>query len=302
MELHDFEPGPASDGPWAALIEGEGMWVLLVQDSTGTQHRVRVPAPLTPGEREDTLALAARLLDPSPSLGGGLKLPPPKVDPPPPPRPAPRPQESAEPPQPGLAGAQVPLGWVVGRSVPMVQAAAPALAEPSPPPPLTTSVRVGSAFGFRPDQDMSAGLSLDAAVGLPRVQLGVGAWWAAPAGWPLVPEGRSGGVATLAGVRVQPWRGSTVSVQAGAERRSWSLEGEPLMAHWLPTSRALVGWELSLGRVLVEPAAELRVDLARTELQLGDRALGSIAPWQVGVNLGISWQSDPKRPLEAQSR
>ena len=67
MELHGFERATTTTGARARLVEGEGQWTLIVVDSSGRTHRAQVPAPVTPADREDTLALDTEL-----GVGGGM--------------------------------------------------------------------------------------------------------------------------------------------------------------------------------------------------------------------------------------
>lgn len=291
MALHGFERAAATTGARARLIEGEGQWTLIVVDSTGRTHSAQVPAPMTPADREDTLALAARLLAPTtalelpelPELPEPLKPAPPIRTPPPDPE---RPVSLA-------AGAHPLPPRVLATAEPLPYQASPRAPALPPSPQRVASARVGTSFGQRPDMELSAGLGADASWGAPALQVGLAGTWAAPHPLPLVEGVQANHAALLAGVWFLPQIGASVGIHAGVARRSWTLDQALVLQQTLPTARLMLGWRVPLGRVSLEPAAELQLDLARTELQLGDRALGTLAPWQAGLSVAFRAQTDP---------
>ncbi len=161
------------------------------------------------------------------------------------------------------------------------------------------SLRVGASFGQRPDMALSAGLSADLSWGSPRLQLGMAGVWSSPSALPLVPGGRAGEVGLMGGIWWLPTLGPSLGLHSGITRRSWSLDEVTVIDQALPTARLMAGWRVPLGRIELEPCAELRVDLGRTDLVLGDRALGTLAPWQAGVSVAFRAQTDPFAPPEA---
>ena len=291
MALHGFERAAATTGARARLIEGEGQWILIVVDSSGRTHRVEVAAPISSADREDTLALAARLLAPTTALQLP-ELPELPTPEPVPPRAAPKPPVEA--PQETLSVRRLSAPPLV---LPPKQGASlstrAALLPLRPPPQRQASARVGTSFVQRPDMELSAGLSADLAWGSPVLQMGMAGLWAAPNRLPLVEGVRAGEASLLAGFWVLPAWGATFGLHAGIGRRNWSLDDTLMLQQSLPSARLLLGWRVPLGRVSLEPAAELRVDLARTDLQLGDRALGTLAPWQAGLSVAFRAQTDP---------
>ncbi|MFT5586111.1 MAG: hypothetical protein ACI9VR_003708 [Cognaticolwellia sp.] len=288
MALHGFERAAATTGARARLIEGEGQWTLVVVDSTGRTHRVQVAAPVSPADREDTLALAARLLAPTTALA--LPDLPPVV---PQPRQRPLPQTPPEPKDTLSLRVQTRPQVVLPKV--QLQPSAAVAEGPTlfPPPQRLASARIGTSFVQRPDMELSAGLSADASWGSPTLQLGLAGLWAAPNRLPLVDGVRAGEASVMGGLWYLPKVGASLGVHVGFSRRNWSLDDTLVLQQSLPSGRLMLGWRLPLGRVSLEPAAELRVDFARTELQIGDRALGSLAPWQAGLSVAFRAQTDP---------
>ena len=290
MGLHGFERAAATTGARARLIEGEGQWTLIVVDSSGRTHRVQLPAPVTPADREDTLALAARLLAPTTALALPELLPA---------EPAPKTQRRTQPePRPDpqdTRSLRIQLRPQV--SFPQILAQSPAgvAHRPTlpPPPQRLASARLGPSFVKRPDMEFSAGLSADLSWGSPCLQVGLAGLWAAPNRLPLVEGVHAGETLLMGGIWYLPRVGLSFGLHTGFSRRNWSFNDTLVLQQNLPSARAMVGWRVPLGRISLEPAAELRVDLAHTDLQLGDRTLGTLAPWQAGLSVAFRAQTDP---------
>ena len=171
MELHGFERATTTTGARARLVEGEGQWTLIVVDSSGRTHRAQVPAPVTPADREDTLALAARLLAPTTALALPELLPA---------EPAPKTQRRTlpelSPAPPDIRTLQIQLRPKVSFPQTLPQSPAGVAQRPtlSPPTQRLASARLGTSFVKRPDMELSAGLSADLSWGSPQPSGGPG--------------------------------------------------------------------------------------------------------------------------------
>ena len=290
MELPGFERATTTTGARARLVEGEGQWTLIVVDSSGRTHRAQVPAPVTPADREDTLALAARLLAPTTALALPELLPA---------EPAPKTQRRTlpelSPAPPDIRTLQIQLRPKVSFPQTLPQSPAGVAQRPtlSPPTQRLASARLGTSFVKRPDMELSAGLSADLSWGSPSLQVGLAGLWAAPNSLPLVDGVHAEDAWLMGGIWYLPKVGLSVGLHAGFNRRNWSFNDTFVLQQKLPSARAMVGWRVALGRISLEPAAELRMDLAHTDLQLGDRTLGTLAPWQAGLSVAFRAQTDP---------
>lgn len=332
LALAGLAQGNGGEGAWIELIDRGATWTVRAHREGGGVVEETLPAPRTPGAREDVALLCASLLRP---LGALARPEPPVVAPPAVvvPAPALRPPAAQPPPRPAgpAAGALSPATVAplpVAPASPSTPAAAPPIAPapapapeapppppptvaPPPPAPLAEAVTVvppPPATSWEIDAGIGVGLRVDAAAspllhaGVRRrrgdFSFGLGAAGETPAaitGLDATPTVGSFSLSALGQWEPASASGLTVGAELGLGLLFLSdAAGAPLHeAVGLPRLAATLGWTSpGVAGVAVEPYARVAVVLGEVELQSARNGDRLLSPVLADVGIIVRFRNE----------